>query len=113
MTQKNLLANVRAYYETLFLALTTSLTMALTAVGRKALLLDHHGAQRKIARRLSVEESRVSDVVKGSNIPTTEVGWRSYRRVQRAIAKTLGLRVDEAFQAFERGVVGEETVAAT
>lgn len=79
--------------------------MALTAVSRKVLLRNHHGAQRKIARRLGIEEARVSAVVNGEDLPKTELGWRSYRRAQRAIAKALGLSVEEAFQDFERGEV--------
>jgi hypothetical protein len=77
--------------------------MALSAVGRKTLL--PHGSQRKIARRLGVEESRVSAVVNGSDIPMTENGWKSYRRVQRAVAKALGLSVEESFQPHELGQV--------
>lgn len=53
----------------------------------------------------------MSDVVKGLNIPTTEAGWRSYRRVQRAVARVLGLTVEEAFQPFERGEVAEMEMA--
>lgn len=82
--------------------------MALSAIGRKALL--PHGSQRKIARRLSIEESRVSAVVSGNLLPQTEAGWKSYKKVQRAIAKALGLSVEEAFQPHELGEV--ETVSA-
>ena len=84
--------------------------MALSVLGRKHLL--PHGSQRKIARRLSIEESRVSAVLNGKDIPTTDAGWISYRKVQRAIAKAIGLSVVEAFSAQERGVVEEESVAA-
>jgi hypothetical protein len=80
-------------------------TMALSALGRKHLL--PHGAQRKIARRLGIEEARVSAVVNGTEIPVTEQGWKSYRRVQRAVAKVLNLSVEEAFQSHERGVSQE------
>lgn len=84
--------------------------MALSALGRKHLL--PHGAQRKIARALDIEQSRVSVVIAGLDIPKTELGWKSYRRVQRAVAKALDLRVDEAFSAVERGEV-EELAAAS
>lgn len=75
--------------------------MALSAIGRKALL--PHGAGRKIARRLGIEESRVSIVLGGQNIPRSEEGWKSYRKVQRAIARALNLSIDEAFSEIERG----------
>lgn len=84
--------------------------MALSAIGRKALL--PHGSQRKISRRLGIEEARVSAVVSGTQIPLTEAGWKSYRRVQRAIAKALGLSVEEAFQPHELGEVVESSSAA-
>lgn len=83
--------------------------MALSAVGRKALL--PHGSQRKIARRLGIEESRVSVVVNGADIPTSEFGWKSYRLVQNAIARALGMKVGEAFSAAERGVEEEALCA--
>lgn len=84
--------------------------MALSAIGRKHLL--PHGSQRKIARRLGIEESRVSVVLNGQNIPTSEHGWKSYSRVQKAIAKVLGLSVEEAFQDFERGVEQPQEMAS-
>ena len=77
--------------------------MALSAIGRKALL--PHGAGRKIARRLEVEEARVSSVVNGQDVPVTANGWKSYSRIQKAVAKALGLTVEEAFQDWERGEV--------
>lgn len=84
--------------------------MALSAIGRKALL--PHGAGRKIARRLGYEEARVSAVVNGQDIPVTENGWKSYKRIQREVAKTIGLTVEAAFQDFERGEVTEEQLAS-
>jgi transcriptional regulator with XRE-family HTH domain len=86
----------------------TNRIMALSALGRKHLL--PHGAQRKIARRLGVEESRVSAVVNGEATPVTEAGWKSWRRIQKAVARTLGLDVEEAFSDQERGV--QQEVAA-
>jgi DNA-binding transcriptional regulator YdaS (Cro superfamily) len=80
--------------------------MALSAIGRKALM--PHGAQRKIARQLGVEESRVSAAVNGTGLPITELGWKSYRRTQRAIARVLGLSLREAFQPHELGDVLQE-----
>lgn len=84
--------------------------MALSAVGRKALL--PHGSQRKIARQLGIEESRVSAVVNGQDIPLTEHGWKSYKRVQKAIAKALGLPAEDSFQDFERGEVQPQEMAS-
>lgn len=75
--------------------------MALSAVGRKALL--EHGTQLRVATRLDVSTAYVSAVVNGEMLPKTRLGWRSYRKVQRAVAKALGLDVTEAFQAWERG----------
>lgn len=76
--------------------------MALSPIGRKALL--PHGSQRKIARQLGVEESRVSNVIGGGPLPRTEAGWKSWNRIQRAVAKAIALSVEEAFGAEERGV---------
>jgi hypothetical protein len=86
--------------------------MALNAIGRKHLL--PHGSQRKIARRLEVEESAVSAVVNwmpGDEMPKTDAGWKSWRRVQRAVAKALNLRVVEAFSPEERGEVELQATA--
>lgn len=86
--------------------------MALNAIGRKALLSDgKHGVQRKIARQLGVDDARVSAVVNGIGRPRTEAGWKTYNRIQRAIAKALGLSVEEAFGAEERGVEEVSLVA--
>lgn len=86
--------------------------MALSAIGRKALL--PHGAQRKIARRLGMEEARVSTVNAPApgDLPKTELGWQSWRRAQKAIAKVLGMTVEEAFQDWERGEVQLEEMSA-
>ena len=83
--------------------------MALSAIGRKALL--PHGSQRKIARKLGIEEARVSAVVSGTQVPLTEAGWKSYRRVQRAIARVLNLSLEEAFQSHELGETVHESAA--
>lgn len=84
--------------------------MALSALGRKHLL--PHGSQRKIARRLGVEEARVSAVVNGDDLPVTERGWKNYRKAQKAIARALNLTVEEAFSETERGITTEESAAA-
>lgn len=84
--------------------------MALSAIGRKALL--EHGTQTKIAAQLSLSDGFVSAVVLGDDLPKTRKGWKNYRRVQLAIARELGLDVTEAFTAFERGEVQQEAVAA-
>ena len=54
----------------------------------------------------------MSAVVNGTSLPVTERGWKSYRRVQRAVAKALGLSVEEAFQPHELGEQVAETSAA-
>lgn len=77
--------------------------MALSAVGRKALL--EHGRQKVVATRLGVSRAFVSAVVNGELIPKTRSGWKTYRRVQAAIAKEIGLEVPEAFQPHELGEV--------
>lgn len=78
--------------------------MALNAIGRKALLMGRHGLQRRLARQLEVDEARVSSVVNGTDFPRTERGWKSYNRIQRTFAKALGLTMEQAFSAEERGV---------
>jgi hypothetical protein len=83
--------------------------MALSALGRKHLL--EHGVQHRIALRLSVSDAFVSSVVRGEERPATRDGWKTYRRVQREVAKALSLRVVEAFSAWERGVVAEPEMA--
>jgi DNA-binding transcriptional regulator YdaS (Cro superfamily) len=83
--------------------------MPLGGISRKILL--PHGKQRQIARRLGVSETYVSNVVAGVDLPTTDRGWKTYRRVQAAIARALRMRVNEAFSSAERGVVEEALVA--
>lgn len=75
--------------------------MALSAVGRKALL--EHGRQKAVAKRLNFSTAYVSAVVNGELIPKTRSGWKNYRRVQSAVAKELGMDVTDAFTAYERG----------
>lgn len=82
--------------------------MALTAVGRKALL--EHGRQKVVAGRARVSPAYVSAVNACDWIPKTRRGWEKYRRVQDAIAKELNLDVSEAFTAYERGEL-EQAVA--
>lgn len=77
--------------------------MALGALGRKVLL--QPSKQQEIADRMGEPKSFVSKVVNGRQIPTSPRGWKRYRRVQVAVARAIGLRVDEAFQDYERGVV--------
>jgi transcriptional regulator with XRE-family HTH domain len=83
--------------------------MALNGIGRKA-LLGGYGTQRKIAKELGIHESRVSAVINGFDFPRTERGWQSYNRIQTAIAQAIGVTVEEAFSAEERGA--QEEVAA-
>lgn len=81
--------------------------MALSNVGRKLLIA--HGTQKRIARQLNVMESEVSKAVacEPDEHPKTERGWKRRNRIQRAIAKALGLSVEEAYSAEERGVQKE------
>ena len=56
-----------------------------------------HGLQRKIARQLGLSEGYVSEVVTGASNPRTERGRKTQRRVQVAVARAIGKRVDEVF----------------
>ncbi len=76
--------------------------MALNAIGRKALL--NHGKQREIADRQSLNPATVSQAVNGVGFPLSPKGWVKYRKAQVAIARALGLRLDEAFQPHELGI---------
>ena len=75
--------------------------MALTALRRKRLLT--HGDQKKIAFRFALSDAFVSFVMNGHNLPVTPDGWKNYRKVQNAIARKLGMTVEEAFSERERG----------
>ena len=75
--------------------------MALSPIGRKALL--EYGAQVRVATRLDLSTAFVSAVVNGELIPKSRSGWKNYRRVQNAIAKELGMNVQDAFSQSERG----------
>jgi hypothetical protein len=75
--------------------------MALSAIGRKALL--EHGRQKAVADRQKVSTAYVSGVVNGELLPKTRLGWKKYRRVQKELAKEIGMDWTEAFSAFERG----------
>lgn len=76
--------------------------MALSAVGRKNLL--EHGLQREIADAVHVAQGYVSQVVNGVGFPLTRKGWKKYRKVQRAVARRLGMAWEDAFSDKERGV---------
>jgi len=87
--------------------------MALSAVGRKLLIT--HGTQKRIARQLGVMESEVSKALAAADpndFPKTERGWKRRNRIQRAIAKALGISFEEAFSDEERGVTQDSEVAA-
>lgn len=66
--------------------------MALTRHERKERL--GHGAQKEIAEKLGVSDSLVSAVV---NDKTQILGEDTVRRVRVAIARRIGLPVDEVF----------------
>ena len=69
--------------------------MPLSAPIRKHLL--GFGKQKEIARRIGVSEGYVSNVINGLATPRTPKGWRTYRRVQVAIARALNLPLAEVF----------------
>lgn len=69
--------------------------MPLSVMERKHLL--EHGAQLEIAQDLGVSRSLVSQVNSDAYRPRTARGRATLRRVQVAIARKLGRRVDEAF----------------
>jgi hypothetical protein len=73
--------------------------MPLTIADRKHLM--PHGAQREIAADLGVDESYVSRVVAEAIHPRTARGRKQLRRIQVAVARKLGITVDEAFPPAE------------
>lgn len=62
-----------------------------------------HGRQKAVATRLGVSTAYVSAVVNGELLPKTRGGWKKYRRVQKELAKEIGMEWPEAFSASERG----------
>lgn len=83
--------------------------MALSPLGRKHLL--PWGKQDEIAKRLGVIPGYVSQVVNGLAIPRSKRGWKLYRKVQVAIARALGMRLDEAFTPRELGIEQQQDAA--
>lgn len=75
--------------------------MPLTSTQRKERL--EHGQQKEIAARLREPKSYVSLVMSGEVRPKTKRAKRRLRRAQLAIAKTLGLSIEEAFTEEEIG----------
>ena len=69
--------------------------MPLTIADRKQRM--PHGAQREIATELGIAESYVSAVMTGDARPKTARARKTVRRVQVALARKLGVTVDEAF----------------
>ena len=55
------------------------------------------GAQKRIAELLGVPAPTVSNVITGAYRPRTERGRKTQRKVQKAVAKAIGMRVDEVF----------------
>lgn len=56
-----------------------------------------HGAQREVAETESVAMSYVSAVMAGEVFPKTDRSRLKLRRVQKALAKKLGVPVADAF----------------
>lgn len=69
--------------------------MPLTIAERKHRM--PYGAQLEVARQEGVAESYVSAVMNGDVRPKTEPTRKKLRRVQVALARKLGVTVDEAF----------------
>lgn len=74
--------------------------MPLTIAERKHRL--PFGAQREVSREQSVDPGYVSKVMDGAIRPKTEPAKKKLRRVQVAIARKLGVTVDEAFPQEEK-----------
>lgn len=70
-------------------------TMPLTRAERKDRM--PFGAQRRVAAAEKVSESYVSEVMNGVVFARTPRGTKTLQRVQRALAKELGVDVAEAF----------------
>lgn len=75
--------------------------MPLTATQRKERL--PYGEQKEIATRLKEPKSYISLVMSGQVRPKTKRAKLRLRRAQVAIARALGLSVDEAFSPEEVG----------
>lgn len=71
--------------------------MPLSIADRKHLM--PYGAQLEVAREQGVAESYVSAVMNGSVQPKTEATRKKLRRVQVALARKLGRRVEDVFAA--------------
>lgn len=56
-----------------------------------------YGAVREIAKQLGVSEQLVSMVLADESRAKTEEGRKRRRRIQVAIARKLGMRVDDVF----------------
>jgi transcriptional regulator with XRE-family HTH domain len=69
--------------------------MPLSIADRKHLM--PFGAQQEVAAEQSVAESYVSAVMNGAVHPKTAATKKKLRRVQVALARKLGVTVDEAF----------------
>lgn len=72
--------------------------MPLSPVERKHYL--PFGAQIRLAAKCGVSKGFVSKVVNDVDRPRTLRGWRTWRRVQVAIARELGVPVADAFAPF-------------
>lgn len=69
--------------------------MTLSATERKAKLVMAHVSQAEVARKLGVSVGHVSEVVRGQ---------RRSPRVERAVAESLGMPVEEVFGRYPAGV---------
>lgn len=84
--------------------------MALNAIGRKHML--PYGKQREIADRTRLNPGLVSQALNGVGFPLSPRGWKKYRKAQVAIARSLGLSLEEAFQPYELGIKEQQSNAA-
>ena len=55
------------------------------------------GAQREVSTEQRVDPGYVSKIMDGAIRPKTEPGRKKLRRIQVALARKLGVTVDEAF----------------
>jgi DNA-binding transcriptional regulator YdaS (Cro superfamily) len=75
--------------------------MALTDIERKAKVNGRRGLQARVARRLGVEPSSVSEVVSGRS---------TSRRIRAAIARELRMPIKDVFPPRVKGVVADSAV---
>jgi hypothetical protein len=74
--------------------------MPLTIAERKHRM--PHGGRKEVAAEQMVDATYVSKAMNGELFPKTSTGRKKLRRVQVAIARKLGVTVDEAFPPTEQ-----------